>query len=117
MRHPSLLRGLPDPARDFIHDDVVVSGIATEQTTQTENGVIFAGLGHLARGQWNLKGAGHANDLDIPALRVTAQQSIERASKQSLRDELVKPRDDDAESFSGSAEIAFKRLDPGRSRG
>jgi hypothetical protein len=94
-----------------------VSGVAAEQTTQTENGVIFTGLGQFAGGQRNLESTGHTDDLDILAFRATAQQSIERTSKQSLRDELVKPRDDDAESFSSGAEIAFKRLDSGRQRG
>ena len=31
--HPGFLRGLPDTARDFIHDDIVVGGVATQQAT------------------------------------------------------------------------------------
>src|SRR6266566_2807397 len=36
MRHASLLRRLPNAARDLVHDDVVMRGIAAEQAVSYE---------------------------------------------------------------------------------
>ncbi len=45
MRHASLLRRLPDATRDFVDDDVVVSGVSAQQTAETDDGVVFPGFG------------------------------------------------------------------------
>jgi len=111
MGHPSLLRGLPNAARDFIYDDVIVRSIAAQQTAQTNNRIVFFGLCQCASGGGKFKRARNTNDPNILGFRTTTQQSIERTPKESFRNELIKPRDHNAEVSSRSAEIALKRRD------
>ena len=114
--HPSLLCGLPDAACDFIHDDVVVRGIAAQQAAQTDDGIVKFSLRLCPSGRRNFEGPRDADDLDIFGLCSTAQQPVERASQQSLCDELIKSRDDDAETLSVGAEITFKCFELNSSR-
>ena len=112
MRHASLLRGLSDAPRDFIDDDIVVRGVAADQTAKADYRIVFLRRGESASRGRNLECAGNADGRNAFGCCAAAQQSIEGASKQSFGDELVKPRDDDAKTFSGSAEIAFNRVGP-----
>jgi len=109
--HPSLLGGLPDTACDFVDDNIVVCRVAAQKASQADNGIVFLSFSQRASCRWNFERARHANDVNVFGFRAAAQQSIERAPKQSLRDELIKPGDDDAETFASGAEIAFQRLD------
>jgi len=99
--HARFLRGLPDAARDFVHDDVVMGGVAAQEATQTNNGIVFLGLGKSTSGRRNLERARNADDFDVVASCATPNQSVEPTSKQSLSDELVEARDDNAEAFAG----------------
>ena len=108
--HAGLLRGLPDAARDFIDDDIVMRRIAAKQATEADDRVVFLRFSQRASGRRNLKRTRHADDLNVFVFRAAAQQSIESATKQSFRNELVKTRDDDAETSSRGAEATFKRL-------
>jgi hypothetical protein len=117
MGYARLLRGLPDAARNFIHNDVVVGGIAAQQATQADNRVIPPSPGESAGGHRNFECAGHTNDFDIFALCPAAQQSVACASKQPLGNELVKPGDDNAKMFSRSVEISLNRPYLNRGRG
>ena len=109
--HPSLLRRLADAACDLVDDDIVVCRVAAQKASQADNGIVFLGFSQRASCRWNFERARRANDVNVFGFRAAAQQSIERASKQSLRDELIKPRDDDGETFASGAEIAFQGVD------
>ena len=111
MGHARLLRRLPDAARDFVHNNIVMGGIATDQTTEANDGIVFPGCGESASGRWNFECPGNADELDVFAGCSAAQQSVERTAKQPFRDELVKARDDNGKVLSGSAQIALNRLD------
>jgi hypothetical protein len=115
--HTGLLRGLPDAARNFVDDNVVVGSVPTNQTAEADNRIVFPGLGERASRRRNFECARNADDVDRFGFGPAAQQSVERTSKQSFRDELIKPRDDNGEPSSRSVQIAFKGLDLSWRRG
>src|ERR1700757_4089945 len=43
MGHSRFLRRLPNPTSAFIHDHVVMGGIAAQETTQADDRIVFAG--------------------------------------------------------------------------
>ena len=51
MRHSSLLRRLPNPARHFVDDHVVMRRIPAQQTAETNDRVILPGLSQSPRRQ------------------------------------------------------------------
>ncbi len=65
MRHSSLLRRLPNPARDFVDDYVVMRRISAQQAPETDDGVVFLGFSEGASRGRNFERAGDANDLDV----------------------------------------------------
>src|SRR3984957_19257420 len=89
MRHPSLLRRLPNAPRHFIHDHVIVGRIAAQQTTNADDRVVLLRLRQLPRRQRNLKRPRHANQIDILLICTRSQQPIDGAQQQPLRNERV----------------------------
>ena len=67
MRHSRFLRRLADAASDFVDDDVVVRGVAAQQASETDDGVVFFSLGESTGCRWNFESAGDADDFDAPA--------------------------------------------------
>ena len=65
MWHAGLLRGLPDSTGDFVDDHVVVSGVATQQATEADDGIVFLGFSQGAGGGRDFEGARDADKLDI----------------------------------------------------
>ncbi len=65
MRNPSLLRRLPNPPRHFVHDHVIMRRIAAQQTSETNDRVIFLSLRQLPRRQRNLKRPRHPHQINI----------------------------------------------------
>ena len=50
VRNAGLLRRLPNAARDFVSDHVVMSCVSAKQTAETDNGIVFPGFGKGAGG-------------------------------------------------------------------
>src|SRR5437764_11938203 len=50
MRHASLLRRLPNAARDLVHDDDVMRGIAAQQASEADDGAVLLGFSRRACG-------------------------------------------------------------------
>ena len=98
MRHSSFLRGLSNTPRDFVDDDVVVSRASPQQTANTNDRVVFAGFGERAGSRGDFKRAGHADNVDVLIFRAGAKQAVVSAAKQTIGDEFIEPRYDDAEA-------------------
>src|ERR1700691_1623198 len=89
MRHSSLLRRLPNAPSDFIHNDIVVRGVPTQQTANAEDRVVLFGLSqHPGHGR-NLERTRRANQRNILFPGTRAQHSIVSALKKSLRNEGI----------------------------
>ena len=95
VRNAGFLLRLPDAARHFVVDGLVVGGLAAQQTTECNDGVqAMAGLFRIVlssevserpRRGGDFPCAGHARDLNIVAPGTAAQERIERAFKQGVR--------------------------------
>ena len=83
MRHPSLLRRLPDAPRDFVDDDVVVRRISAQQTSDADDGVVFPGRGQSPRRRRNLKCSRHADNVDVVLRSPASQQPIASTQQQA----------------------------------
>jgi hypothetical protein len=103
MGHASFLSGLPDPARNFVDDNVIVRGVAAQQATQANDGVVFFSLGESACGGWNFKRAWYPNNFDVVLVGPRTQKPVIGTAQQSFRDEFVEAGDDNAEFSSRSA--------------
>src|SRR5580658_1327259 len=107
MWHPSLKRRLPNAARNFVDDHVVVRRVAAQQTANANHRVVLFRLRERASGYGNLKCAGHANQRDILLVRSRAEQPVVCALKKPLGDEGIEARHNNRKPFSDSAEAAF----------
>jgi hypothetical protein len=112
MWHARLLRRLPDPARDFVDDHVVMGGISAKQAAEADDGVIFLGFRQRARSGWDFERAGDADDFDGVFFSSGTEQPVVGTSKESVRDELVKARGDNTEPKAVRAQMSGKRLPP-----
>jgi hypothetical protein len=112
MRNARLLRRLPNPARDFIHDHVIVRGTAAQQAPETNNRVILLSLRELPRRQRYLKRPRHAHYSDIFFLSAGSHQPIDRAQQKSLGDKCVESRNHDSKAHTHSAQRTFERGNP-----
>jgi hypothetical protein len=65
MWNASFLRGLSDAAPTLVHNDVVVSSVPAQKTSNADDGVVFSGLGKRASSGRNLKRARNANEIDV----------------------------------------------------
>src|SRR3954463_9740298 len=79
-----LLRGLPDAARDLGRDVLVMRGVAADDAAEADDGVVTVRLGELARGEWDLEGAGDADDFDVIVMRARLVQRLDSVSQQAL---------------------------------
>src|SRR5260370_8312133 len=111
MRHSSLLRRLPDAARNLIHDHVVMRLIAAEQEPEANDRIVLLGLREHAGGGWNFERSGNANQRDVFLLRARAQQSVVSALKKPFRDKGVEARDDNCKPTSRSAKPTLDSRD------
>jgi hypothetical protein len=107
MRNPSLLRRLPNPPRHFIHDHVVMRRIPTQQTAETNNGIVLPSLGQLPRRQRNLKRPRNPHQIKIFLLGTGAHQPVQRAQQKPLGDKRIEAGDNNRKAFTGSAQRSF----------
>src|SRR5258708_27666392 len=103
MRHSSLLRRLPDAARDLIHNHVVMRCVAADQAAKADDGIIFPGFGKSASGQGNFERSGDADQRDVFLPCARAQQSVVSALEEPFCDEGVEARNDNRTPLSSSA--------------
>jgi len=103
MRHASLLCRLPNPARHFVYDHVIVRSISPQQTTETNHRVVLLRLRQLPRRQRDLKRPWHAYQFYIFFVRARARQSINRAQQQPLSDKRIEAGNDNREAPARSA--------------
>jgi hypothetical protein len=106
VRHSRLLRRLPNAARNFIHDDVVMRRVAAQQTANTNNRIVFFRFGERARGDWNFECPGNSNKRYIFFLGPGPQQPIVRALKKSLGNKRIETRDDKSKPPARRAQAA-----------
>ena len=66
---------------------------------------IAAGDRQFFRGQRQLEGSRHVDDVHVFAGRARALERIDRGRKQTLGNKTIKPADDDTEAQTGSAEF------------
>ncbi len=116
MRHARLLRGLPNPPRNLIDDDVVMRRIPAQQTTQTKDGDLLPRQSQHPRRHRNLERPRHPHNRNVFLLRSRAQQSIIGAQQQPLRDERVKPRHHNCKPLPGGVDLPFERGNRGLRR-
>src|SRR5437773_4497550 len=109
MRHASLLRRLPNAARDLVHDDVVMRGIAAQQASEADDGVVFLGFSESAGSGRNLEGTGHAEDFDVPLFCPGSYKSVVGAAEQAVSYEFIETRDDNSEPKSGCVQFSGDR--------
>jgi len=112
MRHASLLRRLPNAARDLVHDDVVMRGIAAQQASEADDGVVFLGFSESAGSGRNLEGTGHAEDFDVPLFCPGSYKSVVGAAEQAVSYEFIETRDDNSEPKSGCVQFSGNSLLP-----
>ena len=65
MWNASFLRGLSDAAPTLVHNDVVVSSVTAQKTSNADDGIVFSGLGKRASSGRNLKRARNTNEIDV----------------------------------------------------
>src|SRR6184192_1364655 len=112
MRHASLLRRLPNAARDLVHDDVVMRGIAAQQASEADDGVVFFSFSQSAGGGRNFEGTGDAEDFDVPLFCPGSYKSVVGAAEQAVSYEFIETRDDNSEPKSGCVQFSGNSLLP-----
>jgi len=75
VRNSRFLRRLADAARDFVNDDVVMGGVASQQATEADDGVVLLGFGKRACCRWNFESAGDADDLDASVIKALKRET------------------------------------------
>ena len=109
MRNPSLLRRLPNPARNFIHNHVVMRRITAQQTSKTNNGIVLPSFRQFPRRQRNLKRPRHPHQINVFPGSARAHQPTDCAKQKSLGDKSIEPGNDNREALARSAQRAFER--------
>jgi hypothetical protein len=107
MRNASLLCRLPDAARDFVHDDVVVCRIAAQQTADADDRVVLFRFRQGASGDGNFECARNTNEGDVFFLSAGAEQPIVCALKKPLCNKGIEARDYKSKALTGRAQSAF----------
>ena len=92
MRHAGLLLRLPNPARNFCVDRLVVRRLAAQQAAQRDHRVHLAAFGRRPRRVRHLPRARHTHHRHIFARRAAASQAIERTLQQPVRNHSVPAR-------------------------
>src|SRR5260370_13486505 len=110
MGHSRLLRRLSNAPRNFIDDYIVVPGVPTQQTTETNDRVILFSLRQLPSRQRNLKRPRHPHQINILFRSAGTHQSIDCAQQEPLGDERVESGNDNSKAHTLSAQRAFQRM-------
>src|SRR6185312_5008355 len=105
--HSGLLRRLPDAARHFIDDDVIVRGVAAQQASDADDGVIFSGFRKRVRGRGNFKSTRSADNLDRFFGDTRAQQTVKGALQQPLGYECIESGDNNPETLPSAVQAAL----------
>jgi len=100
MRHACFLRGLPNAARHFVDDDVVVRRISAQKTSDTNNRIVFFRSGKSPGSRGNLEASRHTCNRNIFLLRPQPKQPIARAQQKPFGDEAIEPRYHDREALA-----------------
>lgn len=109
MWNAGFLRGLPNTARDFVDDDIIVGRVSAKQASDADDGVVFLRERERARGGRNLEGARHANYGNIVPARSELPQSVARTDEKSFCNEGIEARDNDGEATPSSIQITLHR--------
>ena len=100
-----------DAAARFAGHVVEMRRRAADDAAERDQRVVAAARGQLLDGERCLERARHANDLDVAGSDAVLQQRADGGVEQSIDDEVVEPRRDDAEAQAARVEVAFERLD------
>ena len=106
MWNARFLCGLTDAARHFVHNHIVVCGIAANQTSETDDRIVFFGLRQGTGGGRNFESSRHTNNRDVFLSGTQTNQAIVSAAQQSLGNKFVEPGDYDRKSLAGRAEMS-----------
>jgi len=106
MGNAGFLRRLSDAAGDLVDDDVIVGGVAAQETAQTDDRVILPGLGESAGGGGNFEGAGNSDDGDVFLPGAGSNQSVIGATQQPFGNELIEPGNDNSEPETSRVQFA-----------
>ena len=98
MGDASFLRRLPDPARDFIDDHVIMRRVSAQQASNANYGVVLSCFSERARGGGNFKGSRDADDIDATLFHARPEKAVVCASQQAIRDEFIEAGNDDGEA-------------------
>ncbi len=109
MRNSSLLRRLPNPTRNFIHDHVVMRRIAAQQTSKANNCIVLPSLRQSPRRQRNLKRPRHPHQMNVFPGSARAHQPVDSAQQQPLSDKCIEPGNGNSEALARSAQRSFER--------
>ena len=112
MRYASFLSGLPNPARDFVDDHVVMGRVSAQQASETDNGVAFLCFGKSARYGRDFESTGNTHDLNVSFVRARAHQAVVSASQQTVSDEFIESRNDDSKTKARCVQISGTRFPP-----
>jgi hypothetical protein len=107
MWHSSLLSRLPDAPSNFIHNDIVMRRIATQQAANTNDRVVLFRLSKHSGRRRNLERAGNPREHDIFLSGARPQQSIVGAKNKSLCDKGIEAGNNNGKPLSLSAEAAL----------
>ncbi len=108
MWHSGLLRRLPNPPRNLVHNHVVMRRVPAQQTSQTNDGVVLSSQSKRPRGRRNLKRPRHPHDRNMFPQRPRPQQSIASTLQKPLRDKRIKPRHYNSEPFPARVRLPLQ---------
>lgn len=108
MWHAGFLRRLSDTTRYFVNDDVIVGRVATEQTTETDDRIVFAGFRQSARGRGDFEAAGDTNDVQIFLVRAGSHESVPRTLQKAFGDKGIETGNHDREARARSIKLPFQ---------
>ena len=108
MRHSSLLRRLPNPARHLVHDHAIMRRIPAQQTSDANNGVILPSQSQTPRRQRDLKRPRHPRNIDVFLRSASPNQPVASTQQQPLRNKRIKPRHHNGKPPPRSVKLSFQ---------
>ena len=107
-RHPGVQRHPHQALCAQVGHVLVVAGVAADHAAEHDQRVVAAALGQLARGHWQLPGAGQAHHVDRRLRHAIVGQALPRTGHQGVGDARVPAAGQDREAGAfGQAQVAF----------
>src|SRR6185312_4455800 len=100
MRHSRLLRRLPNPTRNFVHDHIVVRRVPANQASEADDSVVFLSFRQRTRSRRNFERSRHANNFYISFTRARTHQPVVRTPQQPVSNKFVEPGNNNSEAKS-----------------